>query len=60
MLVRSMQLIGSTYQLHYDLEFSVDVGVSLDIHFWFISGSISLDIGAEMHIAGPSFGGGAT
>ena len=54
-----MQLIRSAYQLHYIIDFGVDVGVSCHVHVLFISFDISIDIGADLHIEGPSFGGKA-
>ena len=55
----SMQLIRFAYQLHYIIDFGVDVGVSCHVHVLFISFDISIDIGADLHIEGPSFGGKA-
>jgi len=54
-----MQLIRFAYQLHYIIDFGVDVGVSCHVHVLFISFDISIDIGADLHIEGPSFGGKA-
>jgi hypothetical protein len=45
------------HPLHYVVEFWVDVGVSCHVHILFVSFDISIDLGALLHIEGPSFGG---
>jgi hypothetical protein len=47
------------HPLHYIVEFSISVGVECDIDIWFIHIHISVHIGAELHIEGPSFHGTA-
>lgn len=43
--------------LHYIVDAYVEVGVSCRIHLLFISFDISIEIGANLHIEGPEFGG---
>jgi hypothetical protein len=45
------------HPLHYIVEFSISVGVECDIDIWFIHIHISVHIGADLHIEGPSFRG---
>jgi hypothetical protein len=47
------------HPLHYIVDVYVDVGVSCHVHVLFVSGDISVDIGARLHIEGPNFGGKA-
>lgn len=43
--------------LHYIVDVYVEVGVSCRIHLLFVSFDISIEIGADLHIEGPEFGG---
>ena len=43
--------------LHYVVDAYVEVGVSCRIHLLFVSFDISVEIGADLHIEGPEFGG---
>ena len=43
--------------LHYIIDMYVEVGVSCRVHLLFVSFDISIEIGADLHIEGPEFGG---
>lgn len=43
--------------LHYVIDMYVQVGVSCHVHLLFISFDVSIEIGADLHIEGPEFGG---
>jgi hypothetical protein len=45
------------HPFHYIMDIYVDVGVSCHVHFLFVSFDINIDIGAQLHIEGPQFGG---
>lgn len=44
---------------HYDISMSVDFGVSFRLDLWFCTITITIDIGADLHIWGPDFSGHA-
>ncbi len=46
--------------LHYDISIGVDIYVQADISFLFTSQTISVHVGADIHIWGPSLAGEAT
>jgi hypothetical protein len=45
------------HPIHYWIEMHIEVGVSADVPFLFCTIHISLDIGAQLEIQGPEFGG---
>ena len=47
------------HPLHYIIDLSVDVGVYCHVHILFVSFDVNIDIGADLHIEGPEFGGKA-
>jgi hypothetical protein len=44
---------------HYDIEVGVIVGASLHVSIWFVSFTISIELGTQLHIWGPDFTGRA-
>lgn len=45
---------------YYDAAIYIDVGGSLDVDLFLFSGTITIDVGADLHIWGPDFAGIAT
>ena len=45
---------------HYDISIGVSIGVSVRIHIWFIHKTITLEVGADLHLWGPAFSGQAS
>ncbi len=44
---------------HYDIGIGVSIGVAIKIDFWFVHKTIKLEVGADIHMWGPSFAGEA-
>lgn len=44
---------------HYDIHVGVMIGASYHVKLWFVSFSLSLELGADLHIWGPDFTGTA-
>jgi hypothetical protein len=44
---------------HYDVSIGVQVGVSVTVKVWFVHKTFKLEIGADIHMWGPSFAGEA-
>ncbi len=45
---------------HYDIEISVTLGASYRLKLWFISKTITVELGTDLHIWGPDFSAVAT
>ncbi|KAI1610919.1 hypothetical protein EDD36DRAFT_306992 [Exophiala viscosa] len=45
------------HPLHYNVSFSVSIGVSFNIDFWFVHIHIGATVGAHLQIQGPQLGG---
>jgi hypothetical protein len=43
--------------LHYKLGISVSIGISLRIHIWFVTVTLSVSLGADLTVWGPPMGG---
>ncbi len=63
--IRAWLHLGADFLLqwkpyHYDASAHADIGGSIDVDLFFFTGTITLDLGAELHLWGPELTGTAT
>lgn len=56
----SVDFLLSWKPFHYDISASIHIGASFRVNLWFTSFTMTIDVGVDLQLAGPPFGGTAT